>query len=94
MHLPAIASPSSCRLLHVAEVPYEVDIAPVSFKPLHDGSLRIEHDVVVANENVRKIVVGKNGAAIGAVGRAARLDLEKMWQRRVHLILNAKAARK
>lgn len=77
-----------------AELPYELDVLPVSFKPLHDGSLRIEHDVIVANENVRKIVVGRHGAAIGTVGKGARLELENMWQRRVHLILNAKTAKK
>jgi hypothetical protein len=35
----------------------------------------------------KSIVVGAQGAVIGAVGRSARLLLEKQLDRRVHLIL-------
>ena len=80
--------------MSLVEVPYELDVVPVSFKTLFDGSLRVEHDVMVASDSVRKIVVGTRGAAIGTVGRGARLELEKMWKRRVHLILNAKVVKK
>ena len=42
---------------------------PVAFRPCPDGALYIEHNVMVRNEGMKKIVVGKNGAAIGTVGR-------------------------
>ena len=71
-----------------------MDLLPVSLKPLRDGSVRIEQDLVLPTENVRRIVVGRGGAAVGAVGRSARLELEKIWQRRVHLILNVIARKK
>lgn len=43
---------------------------------------------------VRRIVVGKRGAAIGEIGASARKDLEAMLQKRVHLMLNVKVTKK
>lgn len=43
---------------------------------------------------VRAMVLGKNGEVIGKIGIAARVDLEVYLDRRVHLILNVKVARK
>ena len=57
-----------------------------------DGSVRVEMDVLVQSESLRKIVVGSRGVAIGSVGKAARLELEKLWKKRVHLFLNVKVA--
>lgn len=74
-------------------MPYEVLISHESFKILVDGSIRIEMNILVPTENVRMIVVGSDGAAIRSVGKAARLELEKMWEKRVHLFLNVKIAR-
>jgi GTPase Era involved in 16S rRNA processing len=43
---------------------------------------------------VRRIVVGKHGAAVGEMGISARKDLEATLQQRVHLMLNVKVAKK
>ncbi|BDA47463.1 probable GTPase Era at C-terminar half [Coccomyxa sp. Obi] len=76
------------------ELPYEVQIEDVSFKTLTDGSLRIEKNLMVRSDQVRRIVVGKQGAAIGEIGASARKDLEAMLQKRVHLMLNVKVTKK
>lgn len=76
------------------EVPYETEVVPVSFKMLRDGSLRIEHHILVTAERVKKIVVGKQGTAIGFVGKNARETLEKLWQVKIHLILYVKVINK
>jgi len=76
--------------LCITEIPYEVTVALSSFKILQDLSVRVELDVLVPSDSVRKIVVGTRGVAIGSVGKAARLELEKMWKKRVHLFLNVK----
>ena len=74
-----------------AEVPYNIKINLLEFKSLRDGSSRVEMNVVVRNsDSLRALVVGKRGAAIGFVGTTARLELEKIWNRRVHLFLNVK----
>lgn len=72
------------------ELPYEIQLRPVSSRVLNDGSVRIEQTVEVGAERVRRMVVGKNGCAIGSIGQAARLELERMWAKRVHLFLNVK----
>lgn len=45
-------------------------------------------------QQVRRIVVGKHGAAVGEMGISARKDLEATLQQRVHLMLNVKVAKK
>jgi hypothetical protein len=37
------------------------------------------------------ITVGRGGAAIGMVGKAARLELEDIFGQKVHLIINVRA---
>ncbi|EIE23555.1 GTP-binding protein Era [Coccomyxa subellipsoidea C-169] len=76
------------------EIPYEVQIEDVSFKMLMDGSLRIEKNLMVRSDQVRRIVVGKKGAAIGEIGASARKELEIMLKKRVHLMLYVKITKK
>lgn len=76
-----------------AELPYEITVMPVSFKVLKDGSLRAEMVLVVPSDGVKKIVVGKRGAAIKQVGTGARLELQKLWDAKVHLFLSVKVAK-
>jgi GTPase Era involved in 16S rRNA processing len=63
--------PSETSYLHClcAELPYELQIQPEALRTLHDGSCRIEQTILVPTDSVRKIVVGKKGAAIGSIGR-------------------------
>ena len=41
---------------------------------------------------VHNILVGKNGTVIGEIGKRARIELELLFQRRVHLYLHVKTA--
>ena len=43
---------------------------------------------------VRRIVVGRGGAAVGEIGVSARKDLEAALSKTVHLMLNVKVAKK
>jgi GTP-binding protein Era len=76
-----------------AELPYSISLRHVSWTDFKDGSVRVEQTLVVPTPAVRKIVVGKDGSAIGQIGIAARKVCEEMFGRRVHLILNVKVAR-
>lgn len=62
-------------------------------RTLRDGSLRVEQDILVPTLGVRKIVVGRHGAAIGHVGTKARHTLQRLLGRAVHLILNCRLDR-
>lgn len=55
--------------------------------------MRVEHIIVVPHEGVKKIVVGSHGAALKHVGTSARMELQRMWGHKVHLILTVKVAK-
>lgn len=63
--------------------------SPVFFPP----AVRIEMDVLVPHDNVRRIVVGSGGVGIAAVIQAARQELHAMWDQTVHLFLQVKVDR-
>jgi GTP-binding protein Era len=72
------------------ELPYESTVETELWKELRDGSVRIEQTIYVARESQRKIVLGKGGQAIKAIGAAARADIAKEIEHPVHLFLHVK----
>ncbi|QIG51188.1 GTPase Era [Nordella sp. HKS 07] len=72
------------------ELPYSSTVETENWEERKDGSVRIDQVIYVERESQRKIVLGKNGQTIKALGQAARLDLEKALERRVHLFLFVK----
>jgi GTP-binding protein Era len=72
------------------ELPYASAVVTESWKEQKDGSVRIDQTIFVEREGQKGIVVGKGGQTIRAIGEAARLELEQMFGRRVHLFLHSK----
>jgi GTP-binding protein Era len=72
------------------ELPYASTVETEKWEERKDGSVRIDQVIYVERESQRKIVLGKGGQTIKALGRAARLELEKTLERRVHLFLFVK----
>jgi GTP-binding protein Era len=72
------------------ELPYEAHVETESWKELKDGAVRIEQIVFVEREGHKKIVLGKNGEVIKAIGQTAREELERELDRKVHLFLFVK----
>ncbi len=72
------------------ELPYQLTVETERWEERKDGSIKIDQVIYVTREGHRGIVLGRNGATVKAVGRAARLELEDMLGRRVHLFLRAK----
>ena len=56
------------------ELPYRSTVETDIWKELRDGSVRVEQTIYVERESQRKIVLGKGGALIKAIGAAARRD--------------------
>jgi len=54
------------------ELPYRSTVETETWKELKDGSVRIEQTIYVERESQRKIVLGKGGQTIKAIGAAAR----------------------
>src|SRR3954471_3421270 len=69
------------------ELPYQSTVETESWKDLRDGSVRIEQTIYVERESQRKIVLGKGGAAIKAIGAEARKEISEIAEKRVHLFL-------
>jgi GTPase len=72
------------------ELPYQSTVETDQWKELRDGSTRIEQTIYVERESQRKIVLGKGGATIKAIGAEARKDIAEMVETPVHLFLFVK----
>jgi GTP-binding protein Era len=72
------------------ELPYQSTIETEVWKELRDGSVRIEQTIYVERESQRKIVLGKAGATIKAIGAAARPEIAAAIEQPVHLFLFVK----
>ena len=67
------------------ELPYGIAVEIERFEETPDGRVEIDAVIWVEREGQRKIVIGTKGERLKAIGRAARLELNKMLDRRVHL---------
>jgi len=76
------------RLMHALhdELPYGVSVEIERWQE-SDGRIGINAVIWVEREAQRRIVIGEGGARIKGVGRAARLALNELLGRRVHLEL-------
>ncbi len=72
------------------ELPYRSTVETEVWKELRDGSVHIEQTIYVERESQRKIVLGKGGQTIKAIGAAARVDIAEAIEQPVHLFLFVK----
>lgn len=72
------------------ELPYHSTVETESWKELRAGDIRIEQTIYVERESQRKIVLGKGGQTIKAIGADARRDIGDMIDGTVHLFLFVK----
>lgn len=69
------------------ELPYGLTVELEKVEELEDGRLEIHAVIWVERPGQKAIVIGEGGALLKEVGRAARLDLNRLYGRRVHLEL-------
>jgi GTP-binding protein Era len=72
------------------ELPYQSTVETDSWTERPDGSVRIEQTIYVERESQRKIVLGKGGQAIKAIGEQARKEIAEITGTPVHLFLFVK----
>jgi GTP-binding protein Era len=77
------------RKLH-QELPYQSTVETDSWTERKDKSIRIEQTIFVERESQRKIVLGKGGATIKAIGAESRKELAEIVGVPVHLFLFVK----
>ncbi|TAN50821.1 MAG: GTPase Era [Rhodospirillales bacterium] len=72
------------------ELPYAATVETESWQERKDGSVKIEVTIFVERDGQKSIVLGEKGSMVKAIGSAARLELEQMLERKVHLFLFVK----
>ena len=72
------------------ELPYQSTVETETWTERKDGSVRIEQTIYVERESQRKIVLGKSGQSIKAIGEASRRELAEIIEKPVHLFLFVK----
>lgn len=77
------------RHLH-QELPYQSTVETDTWTERKDNSVRIEQTIFVERDSQRKIVLGKGGATIKAIGADARKEIAEIVGQPVHLFLFVK----
>ena len=68
------------------ELPYALTTEIEKFK-IEKNILHIAAVIWVERDTQKKIVIGKSGEVLKEIGRSARIDMENMFERKVHLDL-------
>lgn len=76
-------------LNYAKEIPYSVEVETEEFKE-DDHIIRIRAVIMVERETQKGIIIGHKGAALKKVGMQAREDLEKFFDKQIHIELYVK----
>jgi len=71
------------------ELPYESTVETEGWQE-KEKSIRIEQVIYVARDSQKKIVLGRGGQTIKAIGQAARQEMAQAFGKKVHLFLFVK----
>lgn len=69
------------------ELPYSVTVEIEQFKTNERGTYEINGLILVEREGQKKMVIGHQGQKIKVIGTEARLDMERLFDNKVHLEL-------
>jgi len=72
------------------EVPHHATVETQSWDERADGSARVDCTIYVMRASQKAIILGDGGTRIREIGRRARLELQGLLERPVHLFLNVK----
>jgi len=72
------------------ELPYASTVETENWEERKDGSVKIDQVIYVERDSQKAIVLGKGGQTVKILGQQAREDMEKYFERRVHLFLFVK----
>jgi GTP-binding protein Era len=89
-HLAAETTREKLYLRLHQELPYQSTVETTEWQERQDGSVRIAQVIYVERESQRKIVLGKGGQTIKAIGADSRREIAEMIERPVHLFLFVK----
>ena len=74
------------------EIPHNCAVVVESYKE-EENMDRISAQIIVTSDSQKKIIIGKNGAMIKEIGTRARIELEKILEKKVFLELFVKVVK-
>ncbi|MDD4624169.1 MAG: GTPase Era [Bacilli bacterium] len=79
------------KVLHLTkeEIPHTVTCIIEEFEE-KKNIINIGASIIVDRENIKKIIIGKNGSMIKEIGTRARIEIEEYYKKKVFLNLNVK----
>ena len=72
------------------ELPYASTVETEGWEERADGSVKIDQVIYVERDSQKMIVLGKGGQTIKLIGQQARQEMERQFERRVHLFIFVK----
>lgn len=72
------------------EIPHSVAVGIESFDETDPAITRLSASLYVDQESQKGIIIGKNGEMIRTIGTAARLEIEELIGKKVHVALQVK----
>eukprot|EP01132_Coremiostelium_polycephalum_P003107 gene3107-3885_t len=72
------------------EMPYKVVQKTYGWTELPNGDLRIDHDLYVTKKSYKSSLLGAEGKTIKKIYWESRMQLEKIFNRKVHLFIDVK----
>jgi len=77
------------KLTHelVEELPYGIAVEVENYATTDDGRIEVQAVIWVDREGQKPIVIGARGERLKRIGRAARLELNRLFGKRYHLTL-------
>lgn len=72
------------------ELPYASTVETEGWEERKDGSVKIDQVIYVERDSQKAIVLGKGGQTVKLLGQLARAEMEKAFERKVHLFLFVK----
>lgn len=76
------------------ELPYALTVETEVWEEFDNGDIKISQIIYVARDTHKAIVLGKGGAQIREIGEASRLELQELFECKVHLKLFVKVDEK
>jgi GTP-binding protein Era len=74
------------------EIPHALAVEVLEIGDARTG-VRVEAYLIVETESQKRIAIGRGGAMVREIGRAARTELGRLWGEEVHLDLTVKTRR-
>ena len=73
------------------EIPYNLIVSTETWKEKKDNNLEIYQNIFVSKTSHKAMILGKSGQNIKRIGILARKEMEKAFNKRIHLYTRVKS---